>query len=107
VLADNGNEFRSSRFAATLSRHHARKTHIHAGRPHTNRHAQALQRTSLEECWRPASARSLHPRHTSLRRELDHHLAYYNTDRPHHGRITKERIPIQIIDPAHKMRAAR
>ena len=28
----------------------------------------------------------------------------YNTDRAHNGRITKGRIPADIIDPAHKMR---
>jgi hypothetical protein len=56
---------------------------------------------------RPAVARSLQPRSTSLRRELDSYLDQYNTDRPHHGRTTQRRIPIDIIDPAHKMRAAR
>lgn len=107
VLVDNGMEYRSRRFAETLTHLDTRKTHIHAGRPQTNGHVENLHRTILEECWRPAFARSLQPHYTSLRRELDRYLVQYNTDRPHHGRITQGRIPIDIIDPAHKMRAAR
>jgi transposase InsO family protein len=107
VLVDNGNEFRSSAFADTLERLKATKTHIHAGRPQTNGHVEALHRTILEECWRPAFARSLQPRYTSLRRHLDDYLVDYNTDRPHHGRTTQGRIPINLTDPAHKMRATR
>jgi transposase InsO family protein len=105
VVVDNGNEFRSHRFTTTLDHLHTRKTHIHAGRPQTNGHVESLHRTILEECWRPAFARSLQPRYTSLRRELDRYLITYNTDRPHHARITQGRIPIHLIDPAHKMRA--
>jgi transposase InsO family protein len=107
VIVDNGNEYRSHLFTDTLTALDTRKTHIHAGRPQTNRHAESLHRTILEECWRAAVARSLQPRSTSLRRELDSYLDQYNTDRPHHGRTTQRRIPIDIIDPAHKMRAAR
>jgi transposase len=107
ALLENGNEYRSPRFAEMLTQLGARKTHIHAGRPQTTGHVENLHRTILEECWRPAFARSLQPRYTSLRRELDRYLVQYNTDRPHHGRITQGRIPIDIIDPARKMRAAR
>jgi transposase InsO family protein len=107
VIVDNGNEYRSHLFTDTLTALDTRKTHIHAGRPQTNGHAESLHRTILEECWRPAFACSLQPRYTSLRRQLDSYLDQYNTDRPHHGRTTQGRIPIDIIDPAHKMRAAR
>jgi transposase InsO family protein len=61
VLADNGNEFRGERFHATIERLGATVTHIHAGRPQTNGHVEALHKTILEECWRPAFARYLHP----------------------------------------------
>jgi hypothetical protein len=64
-----------------------------------------LHKTILDECWRPAFARYLHPRYTALSRELDRYLAYYNTDRIHHGRITQGRIPKDIIYGAHKMEA--
>jgi transposase InsO family protein len=93
VLADNGNEFRGERFHATITRLGAKVTHIHAGRPQTNGHVEALHKTILEECWRPAFARYLHPRYTGLKRELDRHLAYYDFDRVHHGRLTRGRSP--------------
>jgi transposase InsO family protein len=105
VLADNGNEFRAERFHQTIERLDARVTHIHAGRPQTNGHVEALHKTILEECWRPAFARYLHPRYTSLKRQLDRYLTYYNTDRVHHGRLTRGRIPADTVYGARKMEA--
>ena len=107
VLADNGNEFRGERFHATIARLGAKVTHIHAGRPQTNGHVEALHKTILEECWRPAFARYLHPRYTSLKRELERYLAYYDFDRVHHGRLTRGRIPADIVYGANKMKTAR
>jgi transposase InsO family protein len=105
VVCDNGNEYRGQRFHHTLERLHARITHIHAGRPQTNGHVETLHKTILDECWRPAFARHLYPRLTALSRELDRYLTYYNHDRIHHGRLTRGRIPADIIYGAHKMEA--
>ena len=102
VLADNGNEFNGRHFRTTIERLNARVTHIHAGRPQTNGHVEALHKTILEECWRPAFARYLYPRYTGLRRELDRYLLYYNHDRAHHGRLTDGRIPADIVYGARK-----
>ena len=107
VLADNGNEYRGERFHATLARLGARITHIHAGRPQTNGHVEALHKTILEECWRPAFARHLYPRYSALGRELDRYLTYYNHDRVHHGRLTNGRIPADIVYGANKMKVTR
>ena len=38
-------------------------------------------------------------------RELDRYLAYYNHDRAHNGRLTRGRIPAEIVYGAHKMEA--
>jgi transposase InsO family protein len=105
MLSDNGNEFRGSDFPNTLKKlgiHHSR---IHAGRPQTNGNVEALHKTILDECWRPAFARYLYPRYTGLRRELDTYLNYYNNDRVHHGRLTRGRIPADIVYGARKMEA--
>jgi len=103
VLSDNGNEFRGEPFTDTLARLKTRHTRIHAGRPQTNGHVEALHKTILDECWRPAFARYLYPRYTGLRRELDTYLAFYNHDRVHHGRLTRGRIPADIVYGARKM----
>ena len=103
VLSDNGNQFRSLAFPATLQRLGAHHSRIHAGRPQTNGHVEALHKTILDECWRPAFARYLYPRYTGLRRELDTYLAFYNHDRVHHGRLTRGRIPADIVYGARKM----
>jgi transposase InsO family protein len=105
VLSDNGNEFRGVQFPATIARLGARHSRIHAGRPQTNGHVEALHKTILDECWRPAFARYIYPRFTGLRRELDTYLRYYNNDRVHHGRLTRGRIPADIVYGAHKMEA--
>ena len=104
MLSDNGNEFKGD-FTSTLEKLGARHSRIHAGRPQTNGHVEALHKTILDECWRPAFARYLYPRYTGLKRELDTYLRYYNTDRIHHGRLTKGRIPADILYRARKMKA--
>ena len=102
LLSDNGNEFKGT-FTATAIKLGAAHTRIHAGRPQTNGHVEALHKTILDECWRPAFARYLYPTLSGLRRELDTYLRYYNTDRVHHGRLTQGRIPADIIYGARKM----
>jgi transposase len=102
VLSDNGNEFKGQ-FATTLAQLGATHTRIHAGRPQTNGNVEALHKTILDECWRPAFARYIQPRLTGLRRELDTYLRYYNHDRVHHGRLTRGQIPADLIYGARKM----
>ena len=105
VLTDNGNEFRGLPFVRTIERLNARHSRIHAGRPQTNGNVEALHKTILDECWRPAFARYLYPRLMGLRRELDTYLHYYNNDRVHHGRLTQGQIPADLVYRAHKMEA--
>jgi transposase InsO family protein len=107
ALTDNGQEWRSRDVTQTLERHQARVVRIRAGRPQTNGHVEAFQRLILEECWRPAFARYLHLRFHGLKRELAYYLHTYNTDRVHHGRLTRGRIPAEIVYPGNKMKATR
>jgi transposase len=104
VLSDNGNEFKGE-FIPTIARLNASHTRIHAGRPQTNGNVEALHKTILDECWRPAFARYLYPRLAGLRRELNTYLRYYNYDRVHHGRLTQGRIPADIVYGARTMEA--
>lgn len=103
VLSDNGNEFRGREFPETLASLKVTHSRIHAGRPQTNGHVEALHKTILDECWRPTFARYIHPRYSGLRRELDNYIDYYNNDRVHHGRLTQGRIPADIVYGARKM----
>jgi len=102
-LSDNGNEFRGLEFGRLLEKLEVKHTRIHAGRPQTNGHVEALHKTILDECWRPAFARYIYPAYTGLRRELDTYLNFYNRDRVHHGRLTRGRIPADIVYGARKM----
>ena len=77
---------------------------IGAGRPQTNGAVEALHRTILDECWRPAFARYLHVRFTGLKRDLDAYLRYYDYERAHTGRLTRGRIPSEIVYGARKVR---
>jgi transposase InsO family protein len=92
MLSDNGNEFRGTDLTSTLEKLGARHSRIHAGRPQTNGNVEALHKTLLDECWRPAFARYIYP---SLHRakKLNTYLRFYNNDRIHHRRRTQRRIP--------------
>jgi transposase InsO family protein len=107
VTTDNGSEFRSGEFAEALASHNAIQRKIKAGRPNSNGCVERVQLTVLEECWRPAFSRSLAPRITALRRDLEEYLGYYNTDRAHTGRLTKGRVPADIVFGARKMASVR
>jgi len=104
VLCDNGNEFRGA-FSDTLAALGAAQTRIRAGRPQTNGAVEAVHKTILDECWRPAFARFLYLRLQGLRAELERYLDYYNFDRAHTGRLTRGRIPADLVYGARKMEA--
>jgi transposase InsO family protein len=97
VTTDNGSEFRNDRFTQTVSSLGASHRLIRAGRPTSNGAVERVHRTILEECWRPTFARSLVPKLTALRRDLEAYLGYYNYDRAHTGRHTKGRTPAEVV----------
>jgi transposase InsO family protein len=107
VTTDNGSEFISGEFRDAVERHRASQRRIKAGRPTSNGCVERVQQTILEECWRPSFARSLVPKITALRRDLDEYLSSYNFDRAHTGRLTRGRVPGEIVYGARKMGAAR
>ena len=61
VSTDNGSEFKSHLFREAVTALGARHRFIHAGRPQSNGCVEQVQRTVLDECWRPSFARSLVP----------------------------------------------
>ena len=85
------------------NRHERRPVWLHAGRPQSNGCVERVQRTILEECWRPTFARALVPKLTALARDLRSYLAYYNHERANTGRFAKNRVPAEIVFGAHKM----
>ena len=107
VITDNGSEFRSHQLVDTLAELKVEQRRIRAGRPTSNGHVERLQLTILEECWRPSFARSLVPKLTALTKDLKQYLGYYNFDRAHTGRLTKGRVPGEIVYGARKMRTTR
>lgn len=107
VTTDNGSEFRAPAFREALACEGASQRRIKAGRPNSNGYAERVQLTILEECWRPAFSRSLAPRISALKRDLDEYLRYYNFDRAHTGRLTGGRVPADIVFGAKKMGAVR
>ena len=98
VLTDNGSEFRSAEFGDAVRELGAVQTFIRPGRPTTNGAVERVQRTILEECWRPSFARSLVPKIGGLERDLASYLRYYNEERAHTGRYTQGRTPWQTLD---------
>jgi transposase InsO family protein len=107
ITTDNGSEFRSGDFGEAVEAEGATQRRIKAGRPNSNGCVERTQLTILEECWRPAFSRSLAPKITALRRDLDEYLRFYNTDRAHTGRLTQGRVPADIVFGARKMGTVR
>lgn len=100
VSTDNGSEFVSHTFSDTVTRElMAKHRRIKAGRPQSNGCVERVQLTVLDECWKPAFARFLIPKQTG-RRELEHYVRLYNTDRAHNGYRNKGRTPEQVIGKA-------
>lgn len=104
ITTDNGSEFRNHAFDAVLRHLGARHQLIYPGRPQSNGAVERVQRTILEECWKPAFARYLIPKYMGLRRELERYLAYYNFDRAHTGRLTQGRTPADVLGVAKMYR---
>jgi transposase InsO family protein len=107
VTTDNGSEFRAREFRDTVEQLGARQRFIRAGRPNSNGCVERVQLTILEECWRPAFARSLVPKSSALAQDLDRYLTDYNYDRAHTGRLTQGRLPADIVYGARKTSPAR
>ena len=107
VTTDNGSEFRAKDFGAAVQAVGARQRFIRAGRPNSNGCVERVQLTILEECRRPAFARSLVPKMTALAQDLDAYLAEYNYDRAHTGRLTQGRVPADIVYGARKTTTVR
>jgi transposase InsO family protein len=104
VTTDNGSEFRNHVFDENLARLGARHTLISPGRPQSNGFVERVQRTILEECWKPSFARYLVPKYMGLRRELVRYLELYNHDRAHNGRLTRGRTPAEVLGAAKMFR---
>jgi transposase InsO family protein len=107
VTTDNGSEFRSKESGRAVAAEGAIQRPIKAGRPNSNGCVERLQLTILEECWRPSFARSLAPKVTALEKDLAEYLDYFNFDRAHTGRLTKGRVPGDIVFGARKTRTVR
>jgi transposase InsO family protein len=107
ITTDNGSEFRAHEFRDAVEEVGAHQRRIRAGRPNSNGCVERLHLTILEECWRPAFARSLAPKLTALRLDLDEYMHYFNTDRAHTGRHAQGRIPTDIVHGARKMATVR
>jgi transposase InsO family protein len=104
ITTDNGQEFRSLEFQDSVRRLGVEQRFIRAGRPQTNGAIERVQRTILEECWRPTFARSLVPHYTALRRDLADYLGNYNYERAHTGRLVNGRTPAEVVYGARKTR---
>jgi transposase InsO family protein len=77
VTTDNGSEVRNHVFDETAGRLGARHTLLYPGRPQSNGCVERVQRTILEECWKPAFARFLIPKYVGLRSDPERYLRYY------------------------------
>ena len=103
VTTDRGNEFIGQAFRGAVRAVGAHQRIIAAGRPQSNGCVERVQRTILEECWRPSFARAIVPTFFGLRDDLSRYVRYFNFERAHLGRHTKGRAPAELVYGARKM----
>jgi hypothetical protein len=102
VLPDNGTEIGRHDFGSTRPAG-VRHTKTRSERPLINGRVKRLQRTIVEECWRPAFALYLQVRLDGLRRDLARCRHDCNFNREHYGGITDGRRPTDLVYGACEM----
>ena len=80
VVADNGPEYKATRFSDALAAKNIDRIRIPARSPNHNAVVERFQGTMLQECWRPAFHRLRFNSIRQLQAEADAWLITYNTD---------------------------
>ena len=100
IVADNGAEYRATKFADALAAKHVERVFIPARSPNHNAVVERFQGTMLQECWRPAFHRLRFTSISQLQREADAWLITYNTRRRNHGSYMAGRRPLDLLELA-------
>ena len=100
IVADNGAEYKASRFADALAAKQVTRVFIPARSPNHNAVVERFQGTMLQECWRPAFHRLRFSSIAQLQREADAWLITYNTRRRNHGNYMRGRSPLTALHQA-------
>jgi len=97
VVADNGPEYKASRFCEALAAKDIERIWIPPRSPNHNAIVERFQQTMLNECWRPAFHRLRFNSIRQLQAEADAWLITYNTRRRNHGNYMNNRRPIDLL----------
>lgn len=100
IVADNGPEYKATRFADALAAKNVTRVFIPARSPNHNAVVERFQGTMLQECWRPAFHRLCFTSVRQLQRQADAWLTTYNNRRRNHGDYMAARRPIDLIQLA-------
>ena len=100
IVADNGPEYKATKFAAALAAKNITRIKIPARSPNHNTVVERFQGTMLQECWRPAFHRLCFNSIHQLQREVDAWCHSYNHRRRNHGDSMNGRRPIDLLELA-------
>lgn len=98
IVADNGPEYKATKFADALAAKNVDRIKIPARSPNHNAVVERFQGTMLQECWRPAFHRLCFNSVRQLQREADAWLHTYNHHRRNHGDYMAGRRPIDLLE---------
>ena len=98
IVADNGPEYKATKFADALAAKNVTRVFIPARSPNHNAVVERFQGTMLQECWRPAFHRLRFGSVRQLQREADAWLHTYNHRRRNHGDYMTGRRPIDLLE---------
>lgn len=97
IVADNGPEYKATRFADALAAKNVTRVFIPARSPNHNAVVERFQGTMLQECWRPAFHRLCFNSIRQLQREADAWCHTYNHQRRNHGDYMHGRRPADLL----------
>jgi len=100
IVADNGPEYKATRFADALAAKQVNRIKIPARSPNHNAVVERFQGTMLQECWRPAFHRLCFTSIRQLQAEADAWLTTYNHRRRNHGDYMNGRRPADLLELA-------
>jgi transposase InsO family protein len=98
IVADNGPEYKATKFADALAAKNVERVKIPARSPNHNAVVERFQGTMLQECWRPAFHRLCFNSVRQLQREANAWLHTYNHQRRNHGDYMNGRRPADLLE---------
>ena len=98
VYSDNGTEFVNSKVLAWTETQNLAFRQCKPSHPWSNGKAEVTQRTIKREIILPLLVEKRYSSIVDLQKDVDERMDWYNTQRPHFGRVNKGLVPLMVAE---------